>query len=97
MHQIAQQNDFLHGQNTGEANGQRNAPAHTLQAELQAETRKINETFGWHFLAKDVADFCNISFFEVYDKPAIEIFATVRIIQNKIFVKQYQFNATPNP
>lgn len=37
----------------------------------QIEFQKL----GWHIFAKQMADFCNTTTFEIYGRPAMEIFS----------------------
>jgi len=57
---------------------------HTYQAEIGRQRRKINEAYSWHFLAKRVADWTNETFFVIMDKPAVEVFAIVLLMQAEI-------------
>jgi len=52
---------------------------------MKNEERK---NYGWHFLAKDVADFCNVSFFEVFEKTACEILSIVMVMQSRIRINE---------
>lgn len=50
---------------------------------------------GFFFLAKQVADFTGISFYEVFDRKAAEIFGTVMIA--KAMAKTMQREIKNNP
>ena len=62
----------------------------TLQAEINKSKNEIRKKYGWHFLAKSVADFCNITFFDVFEKTAQEIFSVVMIINAQIQINETQ-------
>jgi hypothetical protein len=42
------------------------------------------QTFGWYHLAKEVADYCNSSYFDIMEQPALEIAGLVMVINAKI-------------
>jgi hypothetical protein len=44
----------------------------------------IQNDFGWFFLVKEVSDWTNCSFFEIMDKPAVEILSIVLVMKSKI-------------
>ncbi len=41
------------------------------------------QNYGWHLLAKEVADFTNCTFFEVMDLTALEVAGLSSLIQAK--------------
>jgi len=41
-------------------------------------------TYGWYHLAKEVADYCNTSYFDIMERPAMEIAGLVMVINAKI-------------
>jgi hypothetical protein len=45
--------------------------------------KEIFQRFGWHFLAKEVADFCNMTFFDVMYLPAVDVAGMAAIIHYK--------------
>ncbi len=59
---------------------------------MKAATAKEFENYGWHLLAADVASFTNISFYEVFERSAMEIFSTVMIMQAKIRLNENKTN-----
>ena len=59
---------------------------------MMKANQQEQKLYGWHLLAKDVADFCNLTFFEVFEKTAMEIFSTVQIMQAKIRINQNKAN-----
>lgn len=48
---------------------------------MKQSARKLHLQFGWHLLARDVAKWCNTTFFDILDKPALDIFGIVMVIQ----------------
>jgi hypothetical protein len=77
---------------TTEADNNGNDQKTNWQSEINSERNEIQKQFGWHFLAKEVADFTNVSFFDVMDRSAREILGIIMIIQAKI--KYNSMNAT---
>jgi hypothetical protein len=59
---------------------------------MEKEKAIERKNYGWHFLAKDVADFTNISFYDVFEKSAQEVLGTVMIMQAKIRVNENSIN-----
>ncbi|RZK45976.1 MAG: hypothetical protein EOO97_00125 [Pedobacter sp.] len=47
----------------------------------EMEQRQIHQQFGWFFLAKQVADYTNTTYFQVMDTPAQQVFGLVNIIR----------------
>jgi hypothetical protein len=46
------------------------------------------EIYGWHFLAKDIADYANETLLNAYKIPAMEFFSIVSVMQSKIRMNQ---------
>lgn len=50
---------------------------------------QIHKLFGWHFLAKEVADFAHVSFWEAMYMPAVDIAGITAVIAYKTLYNQY--------
>jgi hypothetical protein len=45
--------------------------------------KEIYKIFGWHFMVKEIADFTRCTFFEIMEKPAIEISGLATVMYYK--------------
>ena len=70
--------------------------AATLQAENNQIKKKLQEQFGWFWLAKEVADYCNTTYFMIMERAAVEVLSLVIIIQNKTEFNKLS-NHAPKP
>ena len=55
---------------------------------------QIQRQFGWHFLAKEVAEYTGCTFFEVMEKrSALEVLGVTMLIQAKIEMEKLKGHA----
>ncbi|GAA4326158.1 hypothetical protein GCM10023184_14670 [Flaviaesturariibacter amylovorans] len=54
---------------------------HTMQANQQEARKQIQQSYGWFFLGKQVADYTRCTYFEVMERPAIDVLSMVQIIK----------------
>jgi hypothetical protein len=59
-----------------------------LAAENQEVNNQIYSKFGWFFLAKEVADFCNTDFYDIMYRPAVDVAGMTAIIAYKTIYTQ---------
>jgi len=57
--------------------------ATTLQADIKEQKKEIYKTYGWYFLAKDIADFCNTTYLDILNTSALEVLGLIMVIQAK--------------
>src|SRR4051812_48744033 len=82
---ILQQHDSLFKKSAEDSEkGEGEAMASKFQKELQEDRDEITNQYGWFFLAKEIADFCNDTYKNVLDYSATDVLSITMIIQAKI-------------
>jgi len=51
---------------------------------LNAQKRELNNRYGWHILAHSCSEYTRATFFEIMEKPALEIAGLVLLIQGEL-------------
>lgn len=57
---------------------------------MRSVQSQFNERWGWFKLAKDVADYTNISFFDVMDRCVLEVLTITMMILDEVDSKSVQ-------
>jgi hypothetical protein len=64
----------------------------SFDGENQKIAQSIQEIYGFHFLAKEVADYTNCTYFEIMDRSVQDVLGVVMVIQAKIEVNELTNN-----
>lgn len=59
---------------------------------MAKDAKQIKGLYGWHFLAKEVADYTNDTFFNILNKEAIDVLAVVMVMNAKIKLEKLNTN-----
>jgi len=59
-----------------------------IQQDREEIKRTIYKSFGWHFMVKEVSDYTHCTYWEIMERPAIEVVGIVTLIHYKTMYNQ---------